>query len=106
MNPDGENKDSDIWEKDGNLNANWIVYESKDKVIESLLQAIKTVDEYKGDLDQHVKGLSRSTSCAQRASYILTQELSCHASCETFAMQIKKLLGRDVDLWIQEGNNI
>lgn len=95
--------DPDEWMKDGLLSANWVQLEAEDFVNAALLAAITSEDESTGDYASSLRGLSRSSSCAQRASYALGQELSCNAACETFALQLKKLLGRDVHDWIAAG---
>ena len=48
--------------------------------------------------------MTGSSSCAARASWILGQESSCHASSETICLTLKKLLGRDTNDWINAIN--
>ena len=57
------------------------------------------------DGNSTLKGMTGSSSCAARASWILGQESSCHASCETICLTAKKLLGREVNDWIQAVNS-
>ena len=90
---DGEEYDeSDVWKKDGNLNAEWNSQGADGKVLDLLVTAIASVDEI-ADLKDAIKTMSRSTSCAQRAAYSLGQEISASASCETFSVMVRKLLG-------------
>lgn len=96
-----EEDDADVWKKDGTLNADWTSAETDDKVLELLISAIATVDE--SIPSRAIKSMSRSTSCAQRASYSLGQEVTCNASCETFAVQVKKLLGKNSSIAISNG---
>lgn len=99
-----DDDDADVWKKDGTLNADWVNTDAEDKTLELLTTAIASVDDCALVKDA-IRGLSRSSSCAQRASYSLGQESSCNASCETFTVQIKKLLGRPVGEWLAAINS-
>jgi hypothetical protein len=76
-----DDNEDDEWMKEGLLSANWVQVEAEDFVNAALLAAIVRVDESVGDAASSLRGLSRSSSCAQRASYALGQELSCNAVC-------------------------
>jgi hypothetical protein len=64
-------EEHDEWTKDGLLSANWVQLEAEDFVNAALLAAISAEDESAGDYATSLRGMSRSSSCAQRASYAL-----------------------------------
>ena len=73
------------WLKDGNLSHKWS--EEIDFIEKSIWQALCEYDKQNGfengcDDRLSPKGYSRGSSCAQRASYLLGEEETCHGACD------------------------
>lgn len=77
--------DKNEWEMDGYLSHSWT--EISDRIEDALFYAIDEVD---GNVDKTStsRGLSRASSCAQRASHLLQAEKTSHAVADVFCFQI------------------
>lgn len=51
------------------------------------------------------KGFSRGSSCLQRTAQIFGTESTCHSQADTFAFQMKPLIGITVDDWVAKMNS-
>ena len=90
--------DSRQWKKECNTNHSWV--EGDDRVENALWTALKVTDGVDSLADESnvsgkPKGFSRGSSCAQRASYLLSREESCHGVCDVICIPVRPCADRE-----------
>ena len=96
--------DDEFWVKDGNLNHYWT--EESDFVENSIWRAMNAFErkcDYKDAFPEKPKGFSRGSGCAQRASFLMSEESSCHGLCDVFCFLSKSFEGSN-ESWLEAIN--
>ena len=83
---DAEHEDE--WSIDGHLSHTWSV--TADVIEKELWEAIDAIDGASDGARDTVRGLSRASGCAQRATHLLQMEPSCHCVTDVICFQLKK----------------